>query len=63
MIIFTSSRELTNIPISLSVLYDQEYNNRCLFLNFKNQKKNNRRAFSETNTRIVIKSYKPVKIF
>ena len=36
--LLASSRELTNIPISLSVLYEKEYNNLCLFLNLKKNK-------------------------
>jgi hypothetical protein len=45
MIILTSSRELTNIPITYSVLYEQEYKNKYLLkMNIKK-----RRAFSETN--------------
>jgi hypothetical protein len=45
----TSSRELTNIPISFSVLYEKEYNNLCLFLSLKKNKDKlgKRRAFTE----------------
>lgn len=45
----TSSRELKNIPISLSILYEKEYNNLCLFLTLKKNKDKSgkRRAFTE----------------
>lgn len=42
----SSSRELKNIPISISILHEQEYNNLCLIL--KSTKK--RRAFSERSS-------------
>lgn len=42
-----ASRELNNIPISLSILYDLEYDHLCLFLN--DSPKNKRRCFSESN--------------
>jgi hypothetical protein len=43
------NKEPKNIPISLSILHDQEYNNLCNLykLNFKGYKVNKRRAFSE----------------
>ncbi len=51
----TTSKELKNIPISISLLHEQEYNN--LYLLFKmSDKQNKRRAFSEKN------SNKPNKI-
>lgn len=45
----TSSRELTNIPISFSLLYEKEYKNLYLFLNLKKNKDKlgKRRAFTE----------------
>jgi hypothetical protein len=39
-----SSREPKNIPVSISILHEQEYNNLCLMV--KDSKKK-RRAFSE----------------
>ena len=45
----TSSRELTNIPISVSLLYEKEYKNLCIFLSLKKNKDKlrKRRAFTE----------------
>lgn len=44
---FSSSKEPKNIPISISILHDQEYNNLCLILKALNSKERKRRAFSE----------------
>lgn len=44
-----TSKELKNIPISISLLHEQEYNNLCLMLKMV-EKPNKRRAFSERNT-------------
>jgi hypothetical protein len=41
-----SSREPKNIPVSISLLHEQEYNNLCLMI--KGSKK--RRAFSERSS-------------
>ena len=42
------TKELKNIPISISLLHDQEYNNLCNLYKFKfSNKVNKRRAFSE----------------
>jgi hypothetical protein len=43
------SKEPKNIPISISILHDQEYKNLCNLykLSFKGNKVNKRRAFSE----------------
>jgi hypothetical protein len=45
----STSKELKNIPISISLLHEQEYNNLCLMLKMA-EKPNRRRAFSERNT-------------
>ena len=42
-----SSKELKNIPVSISILHEQEYKNLCLILRVKNNKVSRRRAFSE----------------
>ena len=44
----SSSKELKNIPISISILHEQEYNNLCLIL--KPVKGKKRRAFSERSS-------------
>ena len=43
------SREPTNIPISISLLHEQEYNNLRLLFKMPD-KQNKRRAFSEKNS-------------
>ncbi len=43
----SSSKELKNIPVSISILHDQEYNNLYLMLNLKKNKARRRRAFSD----------------
>jgi hypothetical protein len=43
----SSSKELKNIPISISILHEQEYNNLCLMLKVIKTKERKRRAFSE----------------
>lgn len=61
--LLASSRELTNIPISLSVLYEKEYNNLCLFLNLKKNKDKNgkRRAFTDVNNYLKVSNFKIIK--
>jgi hypothetical protein len=44
----STTKELKNIPISISLLHEQEYNNLCLMLKMT-EKPNKRRAFSERN--------------
>lgn len=44
----SSTKEQKNIPISISLLHEQEYNNLCLIYKCIN-KSEKRRAFSETN--------------
>jgi len=46
--------ERTNIPITLSILYDLEYNTRYAEV-CKKRDRYKRRAFSETNRRIIEK--------
>lgn len=43
----SSSKELKNIPVSISILHEQEYNNLCFILHLKDGK---RRAFSERSS-------------
>jgi hypothetical protein len=43
------SKELNNIPISISILHDQEYNNLCCAYKFSINGGSKRRAFSERN--------------
>jgi hypothetical protein len=40
-------RELKNIPVSISILHEQEYNNLCLILRSSKNKIKKRRAFSD----------------
>jgi hypothetical protein len=40
----TLSKELKNIPVSISILHEQEYNNLCFIFQIKDGR---RRAFSE----------------
>jgi hypothetical protein len=42
---------LTNIPISLSILHEQEYNNILLFYKVSVKNTSCRRAFSESNNK------------
>lgn len=44
----TITKELQNIPISFSILHDQEYNNLCLVYKFRKYQAEKRRAFSES---------------
>ena len=44
----SSTKELKNIPVSISILHEQEYNNLCLIL--KPIKGKKRRAFSERSS-------------
>ena len=46
----SSSKELKNIPISISILHEQEYNNLCLILNNVKNNIKKRRAFSERSS-------------
>jgi hypothetical protein len=43
----SSSKELKNIPVSISILHEQEYNNICLMLKMIKSRERKRRAFSE----------------
>jgi hypothetical protein len=42
-----SSKELKNIPVSISLLHEQEYNNLYLMIDLKKNKIRKRRAFSD----------------
>jgi hypothetical protein len=55
----TSSRELTNIPISVSLLYEKEYKNLCIFLSLKKNKDKlrKRRAFTDVNNYVKVYKY------
>ncbi len=46
----SSSKDIKNIPISISILHEQEYNNLCLMLKMTNGKVKKRRAFSEKSS-------------
>lgn len=46
----SSSKELKNIPISISILHEQEYNNLCLMFKTTKGKVKKRRAFSEKSS-------------
>jgi hypothetical protein len=55
-------KEAKNIPMSISILHEQEYNNLCLMYKFIKSEK--RRAFSEKNvnkgnTKLTINTPKP----
>jgi hypothetical protein len=45
-----SSRDMKNIPVSISLLHEQEYNNLYLILNNTNGNIKKRRAFSERSS-------------
>ena len=44
------TRELKNIPVSISLLHEQEYNNLCLLMKPIRGKVKKRRAFSESSS-------------
>ncbi len=46
----SSSKELKNIPVSISLLHEQEYYNLCLILKTNKSKVKKRRAFSERSS-------------
>jgi len=46
----SSSKEPKNIPVSISILHEQEYNNLCLIFKALKDKAGKRRAFSERNS-------------
>jgi hypothetical protein len=45
-----SSKELNNIPISISLLHEQEYNNLCILLKPVKGKCKKRRVYSERSS-------------
>lgn len=45
-----SPRDIKNIPVSISLLHEQEYNNLYLILNNTNCNNKKRRAFSERSS-------------
>jgi hypothetical protein len=45
----SSVKELKNIPVSISILHEQEYNHICFFMKSEN-KERKRRAFSERSS-------------
>ena len=56
----SSSKEIKNIPVSISILHEQEYDNLCLLLKFLKNKAGKRRAFSErSNEKSFEESYSP----
>ena len=48
----SSSKELKNIPVSISILHEQEYDNICLMIKLMKNKASKRRAFSERSSTI-----------
>lgn len=46
----SSTKEPKNIPVSISILHEQEYNNLCLLLKAVKSKERKRRAFSEKSS-------------
>ena len=46
----SSSKELKNIPVSISILHEQEYDNICLMVMLLKNKTGKRRAFSERSS-------------
>jgi len=48
----SSSKELKNIPVSISILHEQEYDNVCLMITLMKNKAGRRRAFSERSSTI-----------
>jgi hypothetical protein len=53
-----SSKDLKNIPISISFLHDQEYKNICLAYKLVGGSDKHRRAFSESKRDKIIESKK-----
>jgi hypothetical protein len=47
---YSSSKELKNIPVSISILHEQEYNNIYLTLKVSKGNAKRRRAFSERSS-------------
>jgi hypothetical protein len=48
----SSSKELKNIPVSISILHEQEYDNICLMITLMKNKAGKRRAFSERSNTV-----------
>ncbi len=46
----SSSKELKNIPVSISILHEQEYDNLYLVFSLAKNKSGKRRAFSERSS-------------
>jgi hypothetical protein len=44
------TKELKNIPVSISLLHEQEYNNICVIFKSVKSKERKRRAFSERSS-------------
>jgi hypothetical protein len=44
------TKELKNIPVSISLLHEQEYNHICFFIKTSTTKERKRRAFSERSS-------------
>ena len=59
----SSSKELKNIPVSISLLHEQEYDNICLMFTLLKNKTGKRRAFSERSSQEEKENYKapPIK--
>jgi hypothetical protein len=59
----SSSKELKNIPVSISILHEQEYDNLCLILKLLKGKAGKRRAFSERSNEKVSEELNTPKTF
>lgn len=59
----SSSKELKNVPISFSILHEQEYNNLYLIFKSKKGKAKKRRAFSEKSDTKFSSQYIQFKFF
>jgi hypothetical protein len=58
----SSSKELKNIPVSISILHEQEYDNICLLIASLKNKTGKRRAFSERSSQEEKDTYKAIPI-
>ena len=57
----SSSKELKNIPVSISILHEQEYDNICLIITLLKNKAGKRRAFSERSSQDEKDNYKTMQ--
>ena len=57
-----TSKELKNIPISISLLHEQEYDNICFILKLMKNKPGRRRAFSERSSSEEKNNFKTISV-